>query len=228
MLRKVGVVAAIIVVIGAIIAALLGLAVPFISENFRKNADVQIVDARTLREGTNRCLEVVLQNRSQLSQPISKMTITLFQQGLPLMMIDKAEYKLKGRVNLTTGRISGDITHEASGNQDSSSYLVDGDWYDTFRGDWGIRLVVPMAESIPSGESRRIVFILPSEIDVDGGTSDHFTRDATKQFLSRGETETKFLLYEFITKHPGEVELKVAAIVSNKGKADFHALIVFR
>jgi len=238
-IRSAAVIAARSTAIGAIAAALIGglfllaqpLAKNFIDEYYNRTSEIRILDVRTARTEGKLTINIVFWNPTLLAQPVVSVEVGLQQKGPLLSEIGKSVYNLAGEVLIEhisgAAKVRGDIQAE-----DRVIYPVDGVFEIQMRGGWSLLLTIPVRETLAPGESRSILFVVPSKINILAKSSDWFTKwlpfsSSTGGLESKdlgGPGKNEFSVGEFLRKQ-GSTEMRIRAKRGDGKNAGYHGSI---
>lgn len=232
-IRSVAVIAAVIGASGAIVAALIVLVQPLaakiIDEYWNRTSEIRISDVRFALTADMPSIDVVLWNSTAVTQPVVTIEVSLAQEGLPLLLIEKSVYQLNGELLIDRG--SGAVRGSVQG-QDRVVYPFDGVFETHTRGAWALLLTIPVREQLAPGETRSIVVVVPSTIDVTARSSNWVTRwlpissaDDPPGSVA-GLTGDKFAIAEFL-RGRGGTNLRVRAKRGDGKVATFYGSITF-
>ena len=234
-MKSVGVIAAAIGALAAILAAVIGgfflLVQPvwtrMVDEYFNYTADINVVDVAGVRTGDKRALDIVLHNPSGVNQAVVLVEVAFHQEGAPLAMIAKSIYELQGDIAISVkdgnskGSIGGAAQPEAA---PSTLYTMTGTWERTARGEWTVILRIPVREELKPGEHRSIVVVLPTTLRLGGKTDTMFGVSDQSKYIS--ENPPEFKLVDFL-RDAGESDLRVLVKRGDGKKAGAISRVAF-
>jgi hypothetical protein len=213
-MKSVTVIAAVIGALGAIVAALIGvffllvqpLATRIINEYWNRTSEIRIADVRAAITDGKPTIDVVLWNPTSVAQAVVSVEVGLAQEGLPLALIEKSVYQLNGEllIDRSSGAVKGGVQ-----TQDRIIYPFEGLLEVYARGGWSLLLTIPVREKLAPGDSRSILFVVPSNLDVIARGGDWLT--GWLPFTSAGGLAEKYLA------GPEKREFAVAEFLRGRG-----------
>lgn len=226
-IKSVGILAAVIGALGAIVAALIAgffvtiqpLVARIVDEYWNRTDDVQVADVRFAVADGQPTIDVVLRNPTKTTQSVISVEIGLKQEGLPLALIAKTLYRLNGTL-LTSKSVGGRSSGVISGGIESEDRIVypfEGTWESHLRGAWTVLLAIPVRETLASGESREMLFVMPQTIKVVARSGDWMTSwlpfvnapTSDAKYLAGPESD-EFTLWQFLNGR-GATDVRIRA-----------------
>lgn len=152
-----------------LIAALIGLIIPFISHFLRHAPELLITHVTSSAINSQIAIDILLRNNADVPESVTGLELTLWQTGPPLKMIGRTIYELRAKFHDDTGQIEGQVTDFSEASSDLMiTHPVTGKLVVHDRGDWSVRFTLPLREELKANGHRSVLVVFPESMEVTG------------------------------------------------------------